>query len=774
MGDRIKSLVKKIISDKNLLLRFLTIVIGVAFIFVFIFKLIRPVKYHLSQNDIEGYINVINENGTGYCVGSHIDENNSAGILDIAGGFRLRRGSYKYILTYENNSTGSIIWPHSFCMHYKAITQDAAELKTGVGTYTGFFDVNVKLPVYLRMYYSGTGSTDITSFDLIETPYRSLKILSFELFTLFSINLLVWFGLQRKAGKISNESIYVFFSGVACTIIASYPSLSDVAVGGHDFVFHVSRIEAITRSLSSGIFPMRIDQLCFNGYGTADGVMYGSAFLYFPALLHLMGMSLTGAYNAYTVLMTGAAVYIAYYSLKGIVGDKAFSMAGAALYVIAPYRMLDVYMRSAVGEYTAMTFLPLIVYGLYRIYTEDIKEKKYKTAFVPLFLGMSGIINSHVLTVEMTALAVLIVCVLLIRYTIKPARLLELVKAAVATIVFNLGFLIPFLDYSLTQNLYIYTKTNSYLQSSAVEASRLFASFTNTTSPQPIAGEPLSKGMTISVGPALLIGFFVALAILFSQKDRIRKKRLGIMLFMSFLFAWMATVYFPWDTLFDRGKIAQSLIGAIQFPWRFLALSTIACIFALIYALSDKDKKTGLFIVSVLAAISLIVSLYTVGLVASTYQSYLITDRKDFDDSGLKTGIWEYRLADFDSEQINLEAQDVLDSNGCTASLAERDGTRVVLYVEKAGEDAWAEIPLAYYRDYHTNREREGIVVTQGNMGVLRVQIPEGCHGDIQIFFKEPWYWRIGEICSVLSLLALCFLFIYHTSRVSVRVSPGD
>ncbi len=758
MGDKIKSLAKKLIADKNMLLRFLTIVIGVAFIFVFLFKLIRPVKYHLSQDEIEGYVNVVNENSTGYCVGAHIDESDSAGIIDIAGAFRLRRGSYKYVLTYENSSEGSFIWPHSFNMHYKAISQDAAELKMGEGTYTGYFDVNVKLPVYLRMYYTGTGSTDIISFDLVETPYRSLKVLFFELLALLAVNLLIWFGMQRKAGKISNESVFVFFAGIAVTLVASYPSLSNVALCGHDFVFHVSRIEAITRSLSSGIFPMRIDQLCFNGYGTADGVMYGSAFLYIPALIHLMGMSLTGAYNIYTLLMTGLTVYIAYYSLKGIVGDKAFSMAGAALYVIAPYRMLDVYMRSAVGEYTAMTFLPLIVYGLYRIYTENIKEKKYKTAFVPLFLGMTGIINCHVLTVEMTALAIFLVCLVLIRYTIKPARLLELVKAAAATVIFNLGFLIPFLDYSLTQDLFIFTKHNGYLQSSAVEGSRLFASFTDTTYPQPIAGEPLSKGMTISVGPALLIAFFVALAVLFTQKDKIRKKRLGIMLFMSFFFAWMATVYFPWDTIYDRGKIAQSLIGAIQFPWRFLALSTIACITALIYALADKDKKIGIFTVSILAAISLIVSMYTVGVVVNTYQSFLITDRKDFDNSGLKTGIWEYRLQDFDPEQIDLEADDVLDSEGCTASLAERDGTRVVLHVEDAGENAWAEVPIAYYRDYHTDREKEGIVAVKGNTGVLRVLIPEGSNGDIQIFFREPWYWRVGEICSALSLIALCFL----------------
>ena len=113
--------------------------------------------------------------------------------------------------------------------------------------------------------------------------------------------------------------------------------------------------------------------------------------------------------------MTGLTVYITYYSLKGIVGDKALAMAGAVMYVTAPYRLMDVYMRSAVGEYTAMTFLPLVIYGLYRIYTEDIKEKSYKTAFMPLFLGMSGIVNCHVLTVEMTAIGVLIVCLILIR-----------------------------------------------------------------------------------------------------------------------------------------------------------------------------------------------------------------------------------------------------------------------------------------------------------------------------------------------------------------------
>ena len=129
--------------------------------------------------------------------------------------------------------------------------------------------------------------------------------------------------------------------------------------------------------------------------------MYGSLFLYFPAILHLLGMPITIAYNIYIIFMNGLACFISFYSFKKMFNTAGWGICGTCVYMLAAYRITNLYVRAAIGEYTAMTFLPLVIYGIYRIYFTD-KNKKL-IDHLPLILGVSGIIQSHILTCEMLA-----------------------------------------------------------------------------------------------------------------------------------------------------------------------------------------------------------------------------------------------------------------------------------------------------------------------------------------------------------------------------------
>jgi len=48
--------------------------------------------------------------------------------------------------------------------------------------------------------------------------------------------------------------------------------------------------------------------------------------------------------------------------------SKEVGLIGTALYLFASYRLINVHIRESVGEYTAMCFLPLVIYGIWRIY----------------------------------------------------------------------------------------------------------------------------------------------------------------------------------------------------------------------------------------------------------------------------------------------------------------------------------------------------------------------------------------------------------------------
>ncbi len=78
--------------------------------------------------------------------------------------------------------------------------------------------------------------------------------------------------------------------------------------------------------------------------------------------------------------------------------------------------MVNVNIRAAAGEYTAMTFLPLIVAGMYMIYTSEkpsYKEWRFLT------FGMAGVIMSHVVTGEIIVINLLLLCLILIKKNLK-------------------------------------------------------------------------------------------------------------------------------------------------------------------------------------------------------------------------------------------------------------------------------------------------------------------------------------------------------------------
>ncbi|MCI8511983.1 MAG: hypothetical protein HFE83_08315 [Lachnospiraceae bacterium] len=112
--------------------------------------------------------------------------------------------------------------------------------------------------------------------------------------------------------------------------------------------------------------------------------------------------------------------------------------------------MVNIYIRGAVGEYSAMTFLPLLALAVYRIFTTDSSDwKHYKKNILPLTVGMSGLSGTHIFSGEMVIAVLLLLCMVLWKKTLRKNTLRVYITAAMQTVLSNLYFIVPFLDYTL-------------------------------------------------------------------------------------------------------------------------------------------------------------------------------------------------------------------------------------------------------------------------------------------------------------------------------------
>lgn len=151
-----------------------------------------------------------------------------------------------------------------------------------------------------------------------------------------------------------------------------------------------------------------------NGYGYATPLFYSQLFLYIPALIYCLGAPLQVSYQIYAILINAASCLICFYCIKELFRNKRFALFGAILYTLSAYRLADVYTRASVGEYTAMAFLPLVLYGFARVYMTEEKKITWHD-YMPIVIGLTGIIRCHILTCELTALCILLFCLLTIK-----------------------------------------------------------------------------------------------------------------------------------------------------------------------------------------------------------------------------------------------------------------------------------------------------------------------------------------------------------------------
>ena len=70
-------------------------------------------------------------------------------------------------------------------------------------------------------------------------------------------------------------------------------------------------------------------------------------------------------------------------------------------------------------------------------------------------------------------------------------------------------------------------------------------------------------------------------------------------------------------------------------------------------------------------------------------------------------------------------------------------------------EEAYVEVPLINYKGYHARDVDTGeeLEVRTGENGRVRVILPAGYEGEILVKYLPPWYWRVAEAVSLVTLL---------------------
>lgn len=510
-------------------------------------------------------------------------------------------------------------------------------------------------------------------------------------------------------------------------VLASALVLQSGGNGGHDWVFHLSRIEYTADALRLGQFPVRVYPTAKDGFGYGAPLFYGQLFLYFPALLRLMGLPVGAAIHAYMHAVTAATVLLSYWCFKRIFGRRSLALLGSFLYTLASYRLICVYVRSAVGEYTAMIFLPLLAWGLWRLYGPD--EEARPGAWVPLLLAFGGILQSHMLTFLMAVFTTLCLVLVFWRRTFRPRTLLVWAKAAGGCILVNLWFLLPFLAASAGR----LPESGDWLAERAMTLPQL-----------------LFKDDTATLGLALLPGaaLFAALCLWKKRADPLRALGLtsaGVAVGAC----WMASTLFPWAAL-QSSELLGDVVGTLQFPWRWLGTASLALVLVTLCAVEEVWRARDRIAAALAAALPVVL---TLTMFITFCEENVDTDPPETLLDPSQTRAAMDSLYDPPGTMWNGLTYGIADPyNAAVYSMTRVDGK---LIVDCAGDDpeGFIELPLLYYPGYRV-LEGEGTLY-QSDRGVVGLAVSGEWSGPVTIGYREPLRWLLADAVSLLSAAGL-------------------
>lgn len=688
----------------------------------------------------------------------------------------MRKGVYTVSLEYavDNSSYKLSCMANTAGKSYPVIYADEYQLDGQQNNLSFRIWVNSDID-YLLVYMEPTTPTEDISVDNIYIAREfkeSLVYLTVRLcvwlfiLDIIAIVILNWTEIRRRV----KDNIYVVLGLLIIFGICSFSVISNYQVWGHDIEFHWSRIVGIAEGLMSGNFPVRIQPGWSNDYGYAVSVFYGDTLFYIPALLYVACVPLVYTYKFYLLCINVGTIGIAYFCYKRLSQDKYIAVACTALYCVSINRIVNVFVRAAVGEYSAYMFLPLVLLGVKEILCADTKEYSKKHSWMFLCIGMTGLIQTHVLSVEMTCIMLGIMVIALNRRLLHWEIISAFLKSIVAAVFINLGFLVPFLDYS-GQGLEIFNDKDDSIQGYGLSLYELFSLGTISNGNARMSTTGLVRRIPVSLGLGIIIVIvliFIVLACAVWNESE--KRHMLFVLGIAGLGLFMSTYYFPWNRL-AAIPFVHNMASSIQFPWRFISITMpilvyAACLLFMKIKASAAREKANYILVGI-CLITALQGMYCTDLSLRGEKNYVIYDGHAILREVDSILMGEYLFTQTD-RKMTLTDQDISGQNISVID-TQRNGNKVIVSCE-ASQDPYIEIPLFAYNYYRCidMATKEKFAVTHGENHKIHIDLPSGYRGDLMVYFVEPWYWRIAEIVSVLAFAGVV-IYLVHILRANKK-----
>lgn len=518
---------------------------------------------------------------------------------------------------------------------------------------------------------------------------------------------------------------FIFAVSLIALFIAALPLLSVNCIQGHDIDYHLLRIEALKTGILNGLPYLRVNMLFFGGEGYASSMFYPDFLLYIPAVLRALGVGINLSFHIFIAVCLILTFIVMYLSAGYISESPVTALISAAVYSLCQYHIDDIYTRAAVGEFTAMIFIPAVIAGLF-----DLTEKEFKKPWI-LGIGMAGVLLCHTLS----TIFCLILCVVtvMIRFRVfvkEPVRILKVMLTGVSVLCLTAFYWIPMLE-----------------QMAVTEFKYLDSVF--DVNYEKLLLRDVFANSVGHMGIAVFILLFAGLLIEHKGDKIVRTA--DIMMAAGLLFALCTTGFFPW-------KRFERFVSSVQFPWRlFIMTSVLISMAAAVYISKASVNREKAAVIAVLMIMT-VSAVSNINRIDEGYYSYSSDyyDEVKFTKSVIG-GEWLPRTVT-DRDALGREPDIAVNDRGDKIYV---DRYKNTLSVSKAAGE-YIDVPFVYYLGYAAVDSSGKSLNVDGTGKNGRVRVWTDGAGEFTVYYKGTFMQTFSDIISILALIILAGCGIVH------------
>ena len=537
-------------------------------------------------------------------------------------------------------------------------------------------------------------------------------------------------------------------------IIVSIPMLNeDFNIYSDDGIQHIARLMGTTQSIEEGqIIPVIMSNFC-NGFGYSWNIFYSPLTAFLPLVFSIFTHSFELILKLFIILVAFLSGIAMYEFVNKISKNRYAGLMAAMVYIFAPYRLTDTYIRVAISELTSFIFLPIVFHGMYNIFNSE--EKSIKKSLL-LSLGATGLVITHSVIAMYTA----IFCFIYLLINIKELKNKQVIKMLIVNILLIIlltsFYTIPLLEHKLSTDYEVFKpgrmeRTDSLIQNKIKPIQLIY------TAPYNFCFE---------IGLVSIIG--LVLTILAHKKiEKSAKKFYWFALISGIVCVIMSLNFFPFEKM-------PAILKMLQFTFRLLEFSSFffAALAGINYSLVIKNFKLRDILIICFVTILLLMPAYNncVGF-GKQWSEDKLWPAVEVNEN---TGRVHAGCATF--EYLPSKAYENLDyiktrenrvyvlSGSATIENEEKNGTKMTFNVSNIEENTTLELPYIYYLGYNIQIEQNGQILTletfESSNGFVAVNLPNTESGKITVKYTGTTIMQISYIVSIITFISIVIYFI--------------